>query len=187
MKKTISTLILSLALAAALAAEIEFTGVFYLGDKGHFSLVESDTGTKSRWLQIGNTFQGYRVESYDRDKGVLEIAASAQRLFLSLRPSVIQEAKVTIQGKLQVAAEREIEIKNAVLVLGEESRFPIDDKTWVRVRVVKADGGNFRYEIHFEEKDEDDQVVLLSAPTVIAAPNQSFSVQAGNNSFSYEP
>lgn len=181
-------LILLLVLAPSLSAKIEFVGVFYLDGEGSFSLVQSDTGAKSGWIHQGQSFEGYRIESHDPEAQVLQLISPEGRLELRLRASVIKAKKITIQGTLRIGADREIDIKDAVIVLGEESRFPIDDKSWVRVRAVADDKtGAFRYEIRFEEKDKDGGVTLLSAPNVTAPPNTSFSVESGEYSFSYEP
>lgn len=45
-----------------LCAEIEFVGIFRLGQEPAFSLVDTGTGARSGWIEVGQTFQGHRVE-----------------------------------------------------------------------------------------------------------------------------
>lgn len=129
-------LIVLLAFAPSLSASIEFAGVFYLGNEGSFSLVNTETGEKSGWVRIGQSFDGYTIDSYDRDKAVLRLVSPAGgHKELALRASLIQAEKVTIKGKLRIGAGEEIDVGDAVLVVGEEARFPIGENRWLRVKV----------------------------------------------------
>jgi hypothetical protein len=49
--------ILLMAIAPSLSAKIEFSGFFFLGDEGQFSLIDPDAGQKSGWLRKVNRFK----------------------------------------------------------------------------------------------------------------------------------
>lgn len=130
-----SILITLLVIAPTLTASIEFAGVFYLGSDGSFSLVNSDTGKKSGWIQMGQSFDGYTIKSYDRESKTLRLISSTGHKDLALRASFIEAEKVTIKGKLRIGAGEEVEVGDAVLILGEEARFPIGENRWLRIKV----------------------------------------------------
>lgn len=140
MKKILTVLIFLVSFAGS-KAEIEFAGVFFLNGVGSFSLISLDTGAKSGWVREGQSFQGYRVGQYDRETEVLLLVGDEKHLNLKLRPSVVQSERITIRGKLKIGADTEFDIANALLVVGEETRFKINDKTWVRVKVEPARRG----------------------------------------------
>ena len=77
-----------LASTSSLAAKIELAGIFFWDQVGQFSLVDSETGKGSRWLQIGDVFLGYTLESYDVDDGVLRLVSGEEALLLTLRKSM---------------------------------------------------------------------------------------------------
>lgn len=131
-------LILLITIGTSLSAKVEFASVFYLGDEGSFSLVDSETGEKSGWLQAGQSFQGYRIESYDRTAEVLRLVSSGERVDLNLRPSAVKAERITIRGNLKIGARKEIAIDHALIVVGEEARFPIDDRTWMKLTVERT-------------------------------------------------
>lgn len=134
-------LILLVAVAHSLSAEIEFAGVFYLGEQGNFSLIDSETDRRSGWLQIGQSFQGYKIASYDRTAEVLRLVSSEDQLDLTLRPSVVKSERITIRGKITIGDQKEIEIDNALVVLGEEAKFPIDETRWMKLKVERVQRG----------------------------------------------
>ncbi len=134
-------LILLIAVAPSLCAKIEFAGVFYLGDEGNFSLIDSESDRRSGWLQIGQSFQGYVIDSYDRTTEVLQLVSSEERLELRLRPSVVKSERIIIRGNIRIGDETEIAIDNALVVLGEEAKFPIDENTWMRLNVRRVQRG----------------------------------------------
>lgn len=132
-------LILLIAIAPPLSAKIEFAGVFYLGNEGNFSLIDSDAGESSGWLREGQSFQGYKIESYDRIKEVLHLVSSDEHLDLKLRPAVVQAERIILRGNLKIGADKEVAIDNAVIVVGEETRFPIDDQSWMKLTVERTE------------------------------------------------
>lgn len=127
-------IILVMAIAPSLFAKIEFVGVFYLGKDGNFSLRDSESGQTSGWLQQGQAFRGYRLESYDRKQEVLSLVSSDDRLKLRLRPSVVKADRVTIRGDLTIGAARELAINDALLVVGEEAKFQSNERTWMTLK-----------------------------------------------------
>lgn len=199
MKNVLSALVSLVLFVPGINAKIEFAGVFYIDGLGSFSLIDPDTGGKSGWVQEGQSFQGYQIRSFDREKGILTLRSANDQLFLTLRASRVQAERITIRGKLKIGAGKDLEIEDAILVIGEESRFPIDENRWLRVAVEtmqhrrqdSAPVTMYVYTMAFEELDENGEPLLLSAPRVTALPGHGFSIQSAQGtdtySFSYEP
>jgi hypothetical protein len=62
-------------------------------------------------------------------------------LDLKLRPSVVKAERVILRGNLKIGASREVAFDNAFIVVGEETRFPIDDRTSMKLTVVRTQPG----------------------------------------------
>lgn len=107
MKDKMKFLNLLLFFPCLLSGEIEFAGIFHFQSEPRFSLIETEEGARSGWVQVGASFQGYRIESYDSEDGVLRLASSEETLHLTLRSAVVQATRTSLENifRSRVVAE----------------------------------------------------------------------------------
>lgn len=199
MKSILCVLIGLLLPGVAVSERIEFAGVFFLGSEGNFSLIDARSGKNSGWISIGESFGEYRLESYDRDEGILRLASSSEELLLTLRPSSVKAERIEIQGQLRIGAGKVLDLQDAKIVIGEEIQFPINEDISLRVKVETTEyfhenSGSVIlhvYSMAFEEVDESGRNHILSAPKVTVLPGKPFGIFVGQGaeeySFTYEP
>ena len=117
-------LISFLIAAAVLKADIEFSGFLITSKESLYSLSDTERRTTSGWLKVGQAFQGYTVEAFDREKEVITLRKSDQKFLVSLRSPRVQNGKETISGSITVGSER-IDGISASLFLGKRRRFQL--------------------------------------------------------------
>ena len=80
-----------------------------------------------------------------------------------------------------------MKVSAATLILGEENVMPLDENTRLRLTPEVMSDGNVRYRNKVERKGSDGNFKLISAPTVIAQPNQKFSITGSQFEYSFDP
>ncbi|HTQ32060.1 MAG TPA: DUF2059 domain-containing protein [Opitutaceae bacterium] len=79
---------------AADAPKLEFRGLLATGGEHRF-LLSSPGGTKSDWLDVGDSFQNWTIDSYNEKDGTLVLKNSAgSELHLQMTASVIGKADI---------------------------------------------------------------------------------------------
>ena len=91
--KTITAFLLLLAVCAEGRAALQFEG--FLSDSGsvRFVLSNSESGRRSPWLSIGDSFEGHKVVSFDAKSEVLTLQTARETLRLFLKPPATTEGE----------------------------------------------------------------------------------------------
>ena len=73
------------------------------------------------------------------------------------------------------------------LTIGSENVLPLAADVVLRITPAVMSDGNMRYRNSFERRGADGRSTVLSAPTVLARPNQAFSVKVDDYEYSFDP
>lgn len=169
-----------------LKAEMEFSGFFTTSQEALFILTDTETKHSSGWLKLGQSFGGYRLVSFEKEKDILTLEQGERSLQLPLRTSKVKEGRTTISGTLRFQNEK-IEGVRATLVLGEEASFPLKNGVAFRIRAEQRPDGNILYRTKFVTTDEDGTERVHSAPAVITLPGKPFGIQNGDFGYFFTP
>ncbi|HVT80828.1 MAG TPA: hypothetical protein VHM90_09235 [Phycisphaerae bacterium] len=74
-----------------LRAEIQCTGIFVVSQKTLLAFANTETKNTSGWVNLGDSFDGYVVTSFDREKEMVTLKRAEQVLEVRLRQSKIQD------------------------------------------------------------------------------------------------
>ena len=86
-------LICLLCLVPIANAEVQLDGIVVNSDGSLFSLVDTDTKNISGWIRVGDSFEEYRVVSYDQRSETLVLRKMATEYRITLRPSKVRAGK----------------------------------------------------------------------------------------------
>ena len=104
--KTIVFAILATAgsVFAADVMPIHFNAVLTAGKEKHFGLSSSDSGAKSSWLTLGESFEGYKLKSFDDQAQtlVLEHDGKTQQLSMAAGSITTANTKATLSDAQDV-------------------------------------------------------------------------------------
>jgi len=89
-----------------------FVGYADLGERSVFLLEDPISGERSRFVTIGDTFQGYGVSAFDVRKETLVIVKDGVSISLSLVDAKIRK------GQASISREDEMNPENRVTVIG---------------------------------------------------------------------
>lgn len=175
------------ALAVATArGEVEFTGILVTSEQTLFTLSEP-SAAKSGWLQLGQSFAGYDLTSYDAKSDTLTLTKAGLRTRVRLKDEKVKAARVELGGTFTLGAGEKMSVVRATLTLGEETVFPLKDGLVFHVTPQSRPDGSILYRAFFERPLADHTMEKLSAPSVIVRPGAQFSITAGEYGFSFTP
>ena len=168
-------------------AEIEFTGYFVAG--GQTSLALSDTETKAiAWLRIGDRFGDYTVVDYVGKEEIVTLSGPRGLIAIHLKADgKVKERRFAVTGSFRVGDGPSMKVSAATLILGEENVMPLDENTRLQITPEVMSDGNVRYRNRVERRGPDGNFKLISEPTVIAQPNQKFSITGPQFEYSFDP
>ncbi len=169
-----------------LKAEIEFSGFFTTSKEALFSLVDTDAERSSGWLKIGQSFGGYTLDYFDREREIITLKQGERLLKISLRVSKIKDGRATISGSLKFLNEK-VEGVRASLFFDEEASFPLKNGIIFRIKPERRPDGNILYHAKFIAAGEDGSEKVLSTPSVTVIPGQPFGIQVGDFGYSFTP
>jgi hypothetical protein len=89
-----------LCAAASVRAAPKFMGYFYEGPTPRFSLTNAE-GTNARWVAPGESFDGYKVESFDKQAGKLTLSREGERIEILLNVAHVKDSKVEELARLR--------------------------------------------------------------------------------------
>lgn len=92
--------LLTLASARGESARFELRGILDFGGGQSFSLHDRETGA-IRWLEVGRSIGGYRIEAYDAGAKILTLASGEETLALALK--VAEGIPLEVLGSLDEA------------------------------------------------------------------------------------
>lgn len=121
---SIRHLALLLALAPLAQAKITFTGLAVAGEDSRFNLQDDDSSA-SKWVAIGDAFEGYTVKQFDATDDTLVVASGSGTLTLHLEEAPIAAAApaVIVQpgSRLRLTFPGDPELDRLVLVAPDGS------------------------------------------------------------------
>lgn len=182
-----SIILLVLATAVPVSAEVEFTGYFVAGEKTLVAL--SDTETKvSAWIEVGAYFESYVLKGFDGEKEAVTLAKDGGTRILRLKADAkVKEGRFVVSGTYRIGSGASVKVVVATLTIGSENVLPLAADVVLRITPEIMSDGNMRYRNSFERRGSDGQSTVLSAPTVLARPNQAFSVKVDEYEYSFDP
>ena len=96
---------------AADAMPLQFNGVLSTGKEKHFGLSSSQSGAKSSWLTLGESFEGYTLKSFDDQAQTLLLEHEGKTEPLSMAAGSITKAdtKATLSDAQEVIQKMHFE------------------------------------------------------------------------------
>lgn len=176
-----------LLLALPLHADIEFTGYFVAG--GKTSVAVSDTATRaSAWIALGGRFEDYTLAACDPTAETITLTRGTESRTLRLKQDgKVKEGRFVVSGTYRVGTGPAVQVTRATLVIGAENILPLAPDVVLRLTPEVMPDGNMRYKNVFERRGPDGHATVLSAPTVLARPQQEFSVRVDGYEYSFDP
>jgi hypothetical protein len=182
-----SILLLVLAAAVPVSAEIEFTGYFVTGEKTVVALSDPETKA-SAWIAVGSNFENHVLTGFDHEKEAVTLSRDGRLRILSLKADAkVKEGHFIVSGTYSIGSEASMKVVAATLTIGAENVLPLASDVVLRITPEVMSDGNMRYRNSFEHREADGRGTVLSAPTVLARPNQAFSVKVGEYEYSFDP
>lgn len=89
-----------LCTATSVQAEPKLMGYFYEGAKPVLSLTDAD-GADARWIDLGGNFEGYRLESFDKEAGKLTLSRDGQRIEIRLNAAKVRDSRLEQLARLR--------------------------------------------------------------------------------------
>lgn len=177
--------------AAALRADVEFSGFFLTPKDSFFALTDLETKRASGWLKTGQAFAGYTIVGFDGAHDVLTVERDGRPRQLPLRESKIQDGRAMIRGTITVMNETMRDV-HATLFFDEESVFPLSNGVVFKLKPSRHPDGNIRYDAKFITREKDGSERVIAAPSVIALPGKPFGIRIGETpadsvGFSFTP
>lgn len=185
--KRLAALAPLLLLALPLKADIEFTGYFVAGGKTSIALSDTTTNT-SAWLAVGARFEDYTLSAYDPQAESITLTRDAETTTIRLKQDgKVKEGRFVVSGTYRIGTGPAVQVTRATLVIGAENVLPLAADVVLRITPEITPDGNMRYKNIFERRGADGRPTVLSAPTVLARPQQAFSVRVDGYEYAFDP
>lgn len=95
--------------ALVIRADPEVAGEMATPDGPRFVLADQGNSSVSGWLQIGDSFAGYRIESYDRQAEIVTLRSQTKVLQLSLRSSRVVDLSADAVKRQEFIREKMVQ------------------------------------------------------------------------------
>jgi hypothetical protein len=123
-------------------ADLELAGISVDSAGAAFSVADSKTGFTSDWIRVGDYFEGYKIESFDKQNEMLELEKDGIEYRIKLRSSKVTAAKpasgFSREQALIVVSKR---FADSRVVIRAETRLKGNQWFFRCIDVWKADGG----------------------------------------------
>jgi hypothetical protein len=179
MKSTLIRGLIFGAITWSAAAAPEMTGVMVTSERTAVTLVDAATGQQSNWIQVGDTFEGYTLKSYDAKKGLLILANAGGSLKLHLNQPAIPAAQIQLQGTIRLRDGRRVEVDQVTLTVGETSTFPLGAGVICEITPVDRKDGTFLYKMRINDPNPADGVPWQQVTSAIAPRGRGFTAVMG--------
>jgi len=174
------------AIALSAAGTIELVGVFTTSQKALLAFTDANT-ERSAWVAVGENFEGYTVSSFDPGQETATLTKGAEVLKVRLKEAKIKEGRIEIAGTVSVGSGKAIAVTSATLIYNTENSFPVGDGVILRITPKLRSDGTVLYQSVFDVPGGDGKREVLSAPAMIARPDQQFSLHVGDYDYSFKP
>jgi hypothetical protein len=171
---------------ACLRAELEFSGFSISPTFQLFIVRDTEADKTSGWLTMGQSFRGYTLKSFDKNREVITVQHDGRDLEIRLKESKIKDGKLTVEGSVSVVNGQKVEGVRVALFLGEESVIPLSGSVRLAITPTRMVDGNMKYAAKFITTTEGKEVIL-AAPTLVALPGQPFAIQVGEYGYKFVP
>ncbi|MCE2862984.1 MAG: hypothetical protein LW690_11060 [Opitutaceae bacterium] len=172
--------------SAGLRGELEFSAFLVLPKSELFVLRDKEQDQGSGFLHLGQSFRGYTLKSFDKNREVITVQKNGQDLEIRLKESKIQDGKLTVEGAISFLNGQELEGVRVSLFIGEESVIPISETVRLAITPTRMADGNMKYAVRFITMTEGKEEVV-SCPTVVALPGSPFAVKVGEYGYRFAP
>jgi hypothetical protein len=140
----------------------------------------------SGWFRIGQSFRGYTLKSFDKNREIITVQKDGLDLEIRLKESKIKDGKITIEGTVSIGNNQKIEGIRVSLFIGEESIIQFSESTRLAITPTRLANGNMKYSAKFITTTEGKEVIL-AAPALVTLPSSPFSVSVGEYGYSFDP
>jgi hypothetical protein len=171
---------------SCLRAELEFSGFSVSPTFQLFVVRDMEDDKSSGWLRMGQSFRGYTLKSFDKNREVITVQKDGRDLEIRLKQSKIKDGKLTVEGTVSVVGGEKIEGVRVSLFIGEESVIPLSESVRLAITPTRMADGNMKYAAKFITITEGKEVILAS-PTLVALPGQPFAIQVGEYGYKFVP
>jgi len=187
--KTVALFLTVLVSALAAAASTpELRGIYVEDDKALFVLFNADTNASSRWLALGQDFEGYVLKEFKSDADTVLLAKDGAEFAVKLHAAKVKYAATSLSGTIEVGTGHEaLRVQRATLVFDEENTFPLTDGLSLTIKPSQLRDGTILYKSRFEQIGADGKKEVTAAPGVVARPGMAFSMSIGELGFSFKP
>ncbi len=183
----LSRLIVLIALAMPLRAEIEFSGVLAMSGRTLFALTDTTTA-RSDWVALKGTFAGFVVSSYDKPTETLTLTRNDTSLRVPLKDDAkVKESRLELTGTISLGADEKFEVERVTMQFDQETIIPLKDGITYRITPTRRSDGTHLYSISIEQRNGENRVDRISAPSIATLPYQSFRLRVGEFEFSFTP
>ena len=172
---------------AAARADLEFTGFFATSKESVYMLTDKKSNHTSGWLKVGDSFEGYTIEAFEKDNDVLVLRRGPNVLRLPIRQSKVKDSGITIVGTIELGPNSTIDVIRATLFVDEETMFPVNSGVSLFLKPERRSDGNLSYRARFEVVQSDGTRDRVEFPEIGARPGQPFRIQSGDFGFGFIP
>jgi hypothetical protein len=95
-------------------SNIELRGMFDASPSSEYALVDRDSGL-SKWVKIGDNFEGYQVVGFDKVAGLLTLHSSAEDIRLKLAEASVVNAQALSAQFPKSLADRGITVEDLII------------------------------------------------------------------------
>jgi hypothetical protein len=186
--KIVPLLLVALAGSLAAAPVPELRGIYVEDGKALFVLVDPDTGVSSRWLALGQEFEGYVLKEFKTEADTVRLVNAGAEHLVRLHAAKVRYAATTLSGTIEIGrGQHALRLERATLVFDEENAFPVADGLTLTIKPVLRKDETIAYYARFEQAGADGAKRVLASPTIVTRPGMPFSMRIGELGFSLKP
>ena len=172
--------------SSGLRGELEFSAFVVLPKSELFVLRDLEQDQSSGFLNLGQSFRGYTLKSFDKNREVITVQKDGRDVEIRLKESKIKDGKLIVEGTVTVLNGQKVEGVRVSFFIGEESVIPLSESLRLSITPTRMADGNMKYAAKFITITEGKEVILAS-PTVVAKPGNPFAIQVGEYGYKFVP
>ena len=179
-------LFLVVLLSSGLRGQLEFSAFVVLPKSELFVLRDLEQDQTSGFLNLGQSFHGYTLKSFDKNREVVTVQKDGRDLEIRLKVSKIKDGKITVAGMVSALNGQKAEGVRVSLFIGEESVIPLSESVRLSITPTRTAEGHMKYAAKFITITEGKEKVVL-CPAVVALPGSPFAVKVGAYGYQFAP
>ena len=179
-------LFLVVLLSSGLRGELEFSAFVVLQKSELFVLRDLEQDQTSGFLNLGQSFHGYTLKSFDKNREVVTVQKDGRDFEIRLKESKVKDGKLTVAGMVSALNGQKAEGVRVSLFIGEESVIPLSESVRLSITPTRTAEGHMKYAAKFITITEGKEKVVL-CPAVVALPGSPFAVEVGEYGYQFAP